>query len=142
MPLPQERRRSGRSSGSKPYFEGPKSADLRADQENGGTFERQVVQPQAKDEDAHDENFDQLGADHDAAFAVAVGEVTAGEREENEGQREEGADDEDQKIPLLMREIHGHDQIDDEKFYGVVVKGVLELGDDEAPEAEVPAGLV
>ena len=101
------------------------------------------MKPETEDGDTHDEDFHQLGADDDAAFAVAVGEVTAGEREENEGKCKQRADDEDQKIAaLLVREIHGHDQIDDEKFYGVVVKGVLELGDDEAPKAEVPGGFI
>src|SRR5271170_1673966 len=122
-------------------FRGAEERGLRADQKYGGTFQRQILQPQAQDSDAHYENFHQLGADHDAAFAVTVGEVAAGEREENKGEREECANDEDEEIALVLSEVHRDDEVNDEEFYGVVVEGVLKLGDDQAPEAETPRGL-
>ena len=41
----------------------------------------------------HDGDFENLRADRDAALAVAVREISAGHRKQNEGQREKASDD-------------------------------------------------
>ena len=87
----------------------------------------------------HHDDFKEFRSDDDAAFAVAVREVSASHRKEDERQREERADDENQIIPLILRKIHCHDDVNDEKLEGVVVEGVLKLRDDQAPEAALPA---
>ena len=79
-------------------------------------------------------------ADHDAALAVAVGEVTAGHREKDEGKREQRADDQNQEVALLLGKAHRHDDVNDEELDGVVVEGVLELRDDQRPEPASPIG--
>ncbi len=74
MPLPQESRRSGRSSGSRPYFEGPNSAPSVLIRKTAGAFQRKVAQRQARDEKRHHADFEEFRADGHAALAVAVRE--------------------------------------------------------------------
>ena len=125
----------------KAIFRGPEERRLRADQKDGGALEGQVVHGQACDSHAHDQNFHQLCADHHAAFAVTVGEISAGKRKEYKRESEEGADDEHEKVALLLAEIQGEDDVNDQELDGIVVECVLELGDDQAPEAALPVAF-
>ena len=83
----------------------------------------------------HHADFEEFRADGHGALAVAVREIAAGHREQNERKREQCADDRHQQIALLLREIHGDHDVDDEEFQRVVVEGALELRGDQAPEA-------
>ncbi len=53
---------------------------LRADQKNGSGLHRQVARRQRGDGKKPHANFKKLGADRDAALAVAIGKVSAGQR--------------------------------------------------------------
>src|ERR1039458_1963650 len=109
-----------------------------ADQKYARAFHGQVVPRERRDKKCHDAELEKLCADGDAAFAVAVREVAAGHREEDERNREERSDNGDQAVSLHLREIHCDDDVGDEELQPVVVKPGLELGDDEAPETAAP----
>ena len=89
-----------------------------------------MVQPEAQDGYGHHENFHQLRADHHAALAIAIRQIAAHHGKENERQRKQRAHDENQIFPGALREIHGDDDVNHQELDGVVVEGVLELGDD------------
>ena len=57
MPLAQDNLRSGTSSGKQAVFRWTEEGGLRADQEDCGAFERQIVQPEAEDGHGHYEEF-------------------------------------------------------------------------------------
>src|ERR1700730_15487734 len=52
-----------------------------ANQKNGSTFHGQIFKIEREDGEGHDEEFEEFGADGDAAFAVAVSKVSAGHGE-------------------------------------------------------------
>jgi len=72
-------------------------------------------------------------------FGYSGPQVSASHGERNERQSEQRADEQDQAIPKLIREIHRHDNINDQEFDGVVVERGLKLRRDQAPEAALPA---
>ena len=119
-------------------FRRPEKSCFHANQKDGSAFHGQIVQIKGKDGEGHHDEFEQLGADSDTAFAITVGKVSAGHGKQNEGDCKQRADDQDQAVAKVVGEIHGHDDVNDQELNGVVVEGSLELGSDQAPEAGSP----
>jgi len=86
--------------------------------------------------EGHDEEFEEFRPERDAAFAVFVGEVAAGNGENEEWNSEKQRDDENEpEIAAVFGESGVQDEETDEPLEGVVAERALELHGDERPEA-------
>jgi len=108
-------------------FRGAKERSLRAGQENRGHGHGQAAHREARNGKKHHRDLENFRADGDGAFAVAVGEVAAGHREENEGEGEERADDEDFGFTFVGGEVVADDEKNDEVLQRVIVERALKL---------------
>ncbi len=111
---------------------------LRADQKNGGGLHRQIPGGERGNGKKPHANLKKFCADGDAALAVAVGKISAGQRKQNERNGKQRADQQNETIAHIRREIAFDDQVDDQKLQAVIVERALKLRDDQAPEAEPP----
>ena len=68
-----------------------------------------MIAGQAQQGQRHDGDFEELDADGDGSFAEPIRQVTAGHREKNKRQREEGADDADELVAFVVGESHARD---------------------------------
>ena len=143
MPLPQLSLESGRSSGSSAYFVGPKIAPCVQARKSATAGEIDAIVGEREGGERHDDEFEDFYAEGDAALAVFVGEVAAGDGEDEEGNGEEEWDDQDEpEVALIFVGKRFEDEEADEPLEGVVAEGVLELHGDEGPEAGEAAGRV
>src|SRR5580698_3641845 len=109
---------------------------LGAGEEKGGGGEIDAIVRERECVERHDDEFEDLYAEGDAALAVFVGEVAAGNREDEEGDGEEQWDHQDEpEVALIFVGKRFEDEEADEPLEGVVAEGVLELDGDERPKA-------
>ena len=138
-PLPQERRLAGSSSGSRPYFDGPKSAACVATSPSATSVSGCRCSGEAGGGDGHGADLHDLGPDGDLALAEVVGEPAAGHAEEHEGHGEEEGDDGDEGVALVLAQAHADDHGEQKVAQDVIAVGALELGRDQRPEAALAA---
>jgi len=86
----------------------------------------------------HDAHFKHFRPDGDATFAEPVRQISARQRKEDEGGREEHADKQFELVTLWLVFFDRKNEVDDEKFQRILVERTLELRSDEAPKAEPP----
>src|ERR1700690_2218420 len=91
-----------------------------------------------RNREEHHADFKYLGPDGDRALAEAIGEVAASHGKQDEGKREERADEQDLGLFFIGRKIGADDEVENQVFQSVVVKRALKLRRDQIPEAETP----
>ncbi len=126
----------GEEFGEERVFCWAEDCALGAGEEEGEAGEVDAIVGEREGGERHDDEFENFHAEGDAALAVFVGEVAAGDREDEEGNGEEERDDEDEpEVALIFVGEGFEDEEADEPFEGVVAEGVLKLDGDEQPRS-------
>ena len=97
-PFPQESLFSGSSSGSRPYFDGPNSAPCVLIRKTAAASMVRFPGGERGNGKKSHANFKKFRADRDRALAVTVGKISARKRKQNEGNREQRADEQNEAI--------------------------------------------
>ena len=85
----------------------------------------------------HDEDFRDLGADNDGAFAETVRQKSAVHGKKQKGSDEKGGYDGRPDIPLLQGSGGMQGDHEQESLVCIVIESALELGDDQCPESAI-----
>ena len=126
----------GEEFGEKRVLRGAEDCTLSASEEEGEAGEVNAIVREREGGKRHDDELENFDAECDAAFAVFVGEVAAGNREDEEGNGEEEWDyQHEPQVALIFVGEGFEDEEADEPLEGVVAEGVLKLDGDERPEA-------
>mgnify|MGYP007056984869 CR=1 FL=1 len=114
---------------------------LPAHQEDRQQDHPRFAEKQSQQGHAHNGDFGQLGPDHHAPLAVAVGQVAAGHGKKDERDGEQPADQRHFQLtrgPRNMRQGHPDDDEHGQGPVDIVAEGPLELGHNQRPEAPDP----
>ena len=124
--------------GEDAVFRGAEDGAVDAHEADGEELHAELAGAEGPCGDEHDDDFGGFDPLHDGAFAAAVSEPAAEHAEEDEGEGEGGAGFGGEGDFLVVAELEGEDEVDDELFEGVVAEGALGLGEHEGPEAAFP----
>lgn len=119
-------------------FRRPENRRLRARQKYRGHLQRQISRGKRRHRQPHHADLEHLRPDRHASFAETVREIPAGHRKQNEWRGKQKTDDRHKPVAILLGEIHGQDQEDDELFQAVLIERTLKLRGNQAPKAQPP----
>src|SRR5205823_14416618 len=109
-------------------FGGAEDRSLGAGQEQRDSGDVEAIAGKGERRQRHDYELKKLGGKRDAALAVLVREITAGDRKEQEGNREQQRYYEDEpQIALRFAERGFKNQKTHQPFQGVVAERILKL---------------
>ncbi len=119
-------------------FGRPEECSLRADKKDCRQRQFQIGSHEGRGGEHHDPHFKYFRPDGDGAFAEPVRQISARQRKENERGREEHADKQFELVTMCLIFFDRKNEVDNEKFEGILVEGALELSGDQAPKTEPP----
>src|SRR5215471_1927885 len=121
-----------------PIFRRPKQRPLGANKEYRRERQGQMWGHQSCGGDQHHPHLKDFCPDRDGAFAESIREEPAHERKQDEGSREQHADQQFHLVALRFVLLDGKNEINDQELEAIFIERALELRDDQAPKAQPP----